>query len=46
LLEPATRIEVIARLAEMGFASVALDLAGLRSGSMNALIQTKGDTKP
>lgn len=38
LLEPAARQEILTAFQELGFKAVALDLAGLHSGSMNAWI--------
>ena len=38
LCEPATRSLVVARLRELGFAYVTVDLAGFRSGSMNEVL--------
>ncbi len=43
LLEPAARAELLAAFQALGFGAVTLDLAGLRSGSMNVLHQ-KGST--
>jgi uncharacterized protein len=38
LCEPATREQLVARLRELGFKFVTLDLEGFRSGSLNALV--------
>jgi len=38
LCEPTTREPLVARLKELGFAFVTLDLEGFRSGSLNALV--------
>jgi pyridinium-3,5-biscarboxylic acid mononucleotide sulfurtransferase len=38
LLEPGAREAVVAEFTRLGFGAVALDLAGLRSGSMNRLL--------
>lgn len=38
LLEPATRTAVTAKLKELGFRCVTIDLEGFRSGSLNALV--------
>jgi uncharacterized protein len=38
LLEPGVREEFVARLKELGFAFVTLDLEGFRSGSLNKLV--------
>ena len=38
ILEPAAREQILAAFREIGFGAIALDLAGLQSGSMNKLI--------
>jgi uncharacterized protein len=38
LLDPEARAEIVARLRELGYTYVSLDLAGFRSGSMNAVL--------
>jgi uncharacterized protein len=38
LIEPATRADLVARLRQLGFRYVTLDLEGFRSGSLNALV--------
>lgn len=38
LLEPATRSSITAKLKELGFRCVTIDLEGFRSGSLNALV--------
>ena len=38
LVEPGARARIVARLAELGYAYVALDLAGFRSGSLNEVL--------
>jgi len=40
------RDEVVARLRALGFKSVALDLQGYRTGSMNELLGDRGDSSP
>ena len=40
LLEEPTRTQVVQRLRELGYTFVALDLAGFRSGSLNALLRS------
>jgi pyridinium-3,5-biscarboxylic acid mononucleotide sulfurtransferase len=39
LTEPANRDAVVARLKELGYLFVALDLSGYKSGSMNAAVK-------
>lgn len=41
VLEPDVRERIVAKFKEIGFTAVALNLAGLRSGSMNDLIDRK-----
>jgi uncharacterized protein len=43
LAAPDTRERVLGRLRDLGFTYVTLDLAGFRSGSMNALLSTPSD---
>jgi uncharacterized protein len=38
LFETDVRAEIVARLCELGYTYVSLDLAGFRSGSMNAVL--------
>lgn len=41
IVDKATRRELVARLQELGFKFIALDLMGFRSGSLNTLVQLK-----
>ncbi len=45
LAEPALASRVVAKLRELGYIYVTLDLAGYRSGSMNALLQVQRGAK-
>jgi pyridinium-3,5-biscarboxylic acid mononucleotide sulfurtransferase len=44
ILTPAAREQIVAAFRRIGFGSVALDLAGFQSGSMNRLIDQRGNS--
>jgi uncharacterized protein len=46
LAAPDTRERVLGRLRDLGFTYVTLDLAGFRSGSMNALLSPAEAAEP
>ena len=43
LIQPDVRVELTQRFRELGFKFISVDLEGLRSGSLNQLVQLNAD---